>query len=197
MTSQVPDVFIFENQKWTIQGVENPPLLPDGLVDDLKTYGCSAWTRGYLTTFGLQGDQLIFDGLEADLFSMDQVLLGHLPKPSSQPHLIGHVYENLSHPLTYSGGLLICQESIAGLSVNSGFQRPWKFRKVMELTLASGILTDIRNVSSKMESIRDEYAAGGNPTGKYVSGSDISAWLEAVWSLKYDPVTLRHPSKWP
>ncbi|WP_188999479.1 hypothetical protein [Deinococcus roseus] len=197
MTSQIPDVFVFEDQQWTIQGVEHPPLLPEDLIRDLKTYGCSAWTRGYLATFGLQGDRLIFDGLEADLFSMDQILLGHLPKPSRQPHLIHHIYDNLAYPLPYSGGLLICQDSMAGLTVNSGFQRPWKFRKVLELRFASGILTGSRNVSEEMEVIRNEYAAGGNPTGKYVSGLEISAWVEAMRSLEYDPVTLSNKSKWP
>ncbi|GGJ22131.1 hypothetical protein GCM10008938_05510 [Deinococcus roseus] len=92
---------------------------------------------------------------------------------------------------------MICQDSMAGLTVNSGFQRPWKFRKVLELRFASGILTGSRNVSEEMEVIRNEYAAGGNPTGKYVSGLEISAWVEAMRSLEYDPVTLSNKSKWP
>lgn len=188
MTVQIPDLVVFEGQTWFLQGVEHPPLLPTAWLDEVQTYNSSACVRGYTAEFVVQDGQLMLDSLQADLMDPFQTFLGHAAQATGPEGAF--VFPHLQQPLAYSGGLLLCQGFIPELRVNSGFQRPWKFEQVQEWVFQNGKPCETRDVSRAMQTLRESFAAMGNPTGKYTSMDTLKDWVEVMFSLEYDSARL-------
>ncbi|WP_034335422.1 hypothetical protein [Deinococcus misasensis] len=49
---------------------------------------------------------------------------------------------------------------------------------------------ETRDVSRTMQTLRESFAAMGNPTGKYTSMDTLKDWVEVMFSLEYDSATL-------
>ena len=65
-------------------------------------------------------------------------------------------YKGLKYHLEYTGGLLLADGFIAALYVHMGFHPAWKYRHVLELIFANGVLKQEFDRSERMAELRQQ-----------------------------------------
>jgi hypothetical protein len=124
-------------------------------------------------------------GLEADL----RTRLGiDLADPHTQKALYSsfeYIYENLGLELGFTGDLLPGQGFITELYVHMGFQRPWKYEKVLKLQFDRGLLLESRDVSDAMYRRRRVLRRLPLEPGPGVSLRTLRRWIEWTFSLDH------------
>jgi hypothetical protein len=95
-------------------------------------------------------------------------------------------YHDIGLPLQFNGGVLLGDDFIRELYEHMGFHPAWKFRKVIELIFADGILTAVHDRSADMERIREAKAKSGKPKYKrFNSPVDMAGWIEDCFDRRY------------
>lgn len=108
------------------------------------------------------------------------------PADRNGPFSFSDNYHNIGLPLPFTGGLLLGEGFIRELYEHMGFHPAWKFRKVIELIFADGILTAAHDRSADMARIREVKAASGNPKPKrFNSPVDMVGWIEDCFDRRY------------
>ena len=74
--------------------------------------------------------------------------------------LFSAVYNDLQHPLPFSGGLLLGRDRPEWPRPLAGMHPAWKYREVLELVFTSGELTEVSDCSGPLTAIRREVASG-------------------------------------
>ena len=157
MTLQALERFLLDGRRYQIVGgigigMVNPKRL--GLE---PTYVSSACWRGYISTYALQGKQLVLEELAVALYELRRDL--HEPGRSPyeprvgpeingiQPHILeqevaffNNVYRELRLPAPFTGNLVIADDSVdAGWQLGR-HRPPWAYRKVIDLYFFRGNL---------------------------------------------------------
>jgi hypothetical protein len=108
------------------------------------------------------------------------------PADRHGPFSFSDNYYDVGLPLPFTGGLLLGKGFIPELYEHMGFHPAWKFRKVIELIFADGILTAAHDRSADMERIREAKAESGKPKSKrFSSPVDMVGWIEDCFDRRY------------
>src|SRR5262249_28106356 len=131
----------------------------EGLFDPaehgMKPVGIStACWRGFVCAYRVEDQALILDNLSVHLAGSAPDLFGIRPNQFEA----GVNYEDLSHKVPYTGGLLIAREFIKELYVHMGFHPAWKYREVHELVFENGTLIQQADRSDEMAELRHRIA---------------------------------------
>lgn len=161
MTAQINDTFFYEDELYAVAGISEGELFDPAAFDMEPTATSSNCWRGWQAQYALAGRQLVVDVLNVNLFDRDKrpdsdervpgpPIGGVLPTADDQDEdqneddearlrravrhssWFNNRYENLDHPLTYTGGLLLAAGFIRELYVHMGFHPAWKYEKVVE-----------------------------------------------------------------
>ena len=202
MSSQIDDVFQYQNKDYNISAIENP----DNFFN-INDYGIprgrcsSACWRGYMAIFGLDKDKRLIlielytsvrdgemppeiNGVSPDIIDMHPEDPEFFTKLPVHILIAGNVqYSFINLPIQYSGKILITEGFIDDYYVHMGFQPPSSYGEVLELTFAKGTCVDVKDVSGQAEQKRLEMA---NDNFSYGYDPD---WIEKSFNLDYD-------SKW-
>ena len=64
------------------------------------------------------------------------------------------IYDDVDLRIPFIGTIIICDDFIQGLYVHMGFQDPYKYKKVMELSFENGMLTQSTDQSEQAQQQR-------------------------------------------
>ncbi len=99
------------------------------------------------------------------------------------------IYQGLSIPTSYTGGLLLARDFIQSMYVHMGFQKLTSFETVHELIFEQGKLTKATDHSAKMEELRAEMQRPRPHIGFDDDGArmgQMADWIAWTFSLDYD-----------
>ncbi|MCP5206267.1 MAG: hypothetical protein H7A01_03600 [Hahellaceae bacterium] len=159
MTTQLADMFDFQNRSYTVTHVSNGALFsPFDYQLQLKFAGTFCW-RGYVCKFTVAHWQLILTRLSLNLntdLPNTAKINGALPQVDNcADALFTHTYENLNLPINYSGGLLLSDEPSPDLAIHGGFSAAWEYDTTFELAFYQGKLIRSKDVSQYMVDRRE------------------------------------------
>jgi hypothetical protein len=191
MTAQWPDLVDFDQTVFDLAGVCGGPLFEPADVGLLPLMINTACWRGHVCTYAVRGDRLIL----ADLMVGEQCLLngekvtartelrGVTPQRSERWGDGTLTFRGLDIPVMFSGGLLLGSGFIQAHYVHMGFHPAWKYRRVTEILLREGHLTEAQDRSAEIARIRRAIERGevrdpdGVPEGV--------AWVRRASTLDY------------
>lgn len=190
ITAQFSDIFLMENKKYDIAGVNGELFVPEKF--GMRPIGViTACWRGYVATYALLEDILVLNNLNVSLgkFTDNKFFPEIGPeingiKPLNDSNSFNNFYKDLNLPIKLSGGILIANGFIAELYVHMGFHPAWKYKEVHELIFDEGKLKEKRNLSSKMAQIREELA--DTPLRPVLDEVKLSEWIDSTFRLDYD-----------
>lgn len=206
MTAQINDTFFYQGESYAIAGISEGGLFDPAAFGLEPASICSNCWRGWQAEYALAGRQLVVDVLNVNLFDRDRPrgsyervpgppIGGVLPVDGEQDDSKGrrfssrfnNRYENLGHPLTYTGGLLLASGFIRDLYVNMGFHPAWKYEKVVELVFEGGMLQKARERSAEMAELRNLVLAQAEQSDARGRGSDASIrkFIERAFDRRY------------
>ena len=199
MTAQISDFFLYRQNKFDIAGISEGELFDIATLDLQPQCSSTACWRGYQAIFGLDESQLVLDTLRVSLYTIldnkgwrsdvGPIINGSSPSHDRDDDSFNNHYDKLKYPLTYSGGLLIARDLIYGLHVHMGFDSPWKYRTVVELTFEEGVLKHEFDRSQKMAEFREQ--AGNRrrrdrePLGPEVSDEQLLQFIRDAFDRTY------------
>lgn len=163
MTAQINDVFRHKGTGFSISGISEGGLFDPSLLGMDPVGACTACYRGYQAVFAVKRSRLVLDTLYVNLMRdggeyerlQGPMINGVIPTgPDGEFELFNNHYEGIDYHLEYTGGLLLADEFIEELYVHMGFQSAWKYKRVIELIFANGILKEEHDRSARMAEIR-------------------------------------------
>lgn len=192
MTAQVSDSFIHHGETYAVAGVSGTGLFDPTAHDLQPTMLSTACWRGFVCTYAVAGDQLALTRLGIGILEpgTQERLTGDGPERFGvHPRFDrweGHIYEPISVPVAFTGGLLIARDFVQDLYVHMGFHPAWKYQEVHELVFADGRLQSCDDRSEAMATVRDQLAAAPlKPDGG--DRAEVRAWIERTFSRDYQP----------
>lgn len=214
MTAQINDTFFYQDEWYEIAGISEGRLFDPAAFGMEPVGPTSACWRGWMAEYALEGRQLVVDVLYVNLVDRDKLprSFERVPGPSIggvlpvaddpdddddeeaqllraiQPlNWFNNRYENLGHPLAYTGGLLMASGFIRDLYVHMGFHPAWKYEKVVELVFEGGVLQKECDRSAEMAELRklaraqcEQANAGGRE-----SDMSIMEYIERTFDRRY------------
>ena len=149
MASQISNKFQLKGKEYAVAGISNGELFEPSLFDLDPTGMCSLCWRGYQAIFSLSDTHLVLETLHINLLDKDQnfasqtgpVINNVSPSgPDSEWDIFNNHYTGMKYRLDYTGGLLLADGFIDDLSFHIGFEPAWKFKRVLELVFANGVV---------------------------------------------------------
>lgn len=191
MTAQLSDSFILRGETYAIAGVNGDGLFDPTTHDLQPTMLSTACWRGFLCTYTVAQDGLMLTRLAIGITEPGTGgrLTGDGPERFGvRPRYDqweGHVYEPITEPVAFTGGLLIARDFIRDLYVHMGFHPAWKYREVHELLFEDGRLQTSDDRSDAIAEIRDQQLAAAplNPDAR--DSEKVATWIERTFSLSY------------
>ena len=99
--------------------------------------------------------------------------------------LFDNSYNDLNLPVDFTGGILAASEFLQELYVHMGFHPAWKYKNVFELVLSHGDLIETRDVSKRMEEIRNRMVQAPLEPGVNATKERIEEWVASTFKLDY------------
>ena len=161
MTTQFPDRVLYRDHSWILAWTSGTGLFSPRQHGIEPAASCSACWCGYVCVYQVAARQLLLDRLALNLEGPPPVLFGVRPEPDrSTVPLFSAMYNDLQHPVPFSGGLLLGRDRPEWPRSLAGMHPAWKYREVVELVFANGELAEARDCSGPLTAIRREVACG-------------------------------------
>ena len=185
MTAQIPDIILLQDQELSIVGVNGMGLF-DPLDYDMQPIPrlTSCW-RGYVCTYKTPSDKFLLDALQVNLKREGPAIHDVMPV-FSQESTFDNTYNDLKLPVDFSGGILAASDFVQGLYIHMGFHPAWKYRNVFELIVSHGYVIETRNVSERMQEIRNEMVKAPLEPGIHATKEQIEEWVASTFKLDYN-----------
>jgi hypothetical protein len=186
MTAQFSDPVKYQGKDYAIAGRSGTGLF-NPTEHGMKPVGrCTACWRGFVCCYRVAGEVLLLDRLSVCLDEPALVLFGTAPKkPEGELTFFDFVYEDMAHPVPYTGGLLLGREFIEELYVHMGFHPAWKYRDVHELVFENGKLVRATDRSEEIAAFRREIAGRPLEPGLGARKEEIEKWVKKCFSQDY------------
>jgi hypothetical protein len=185
MTAQVPDFFIYGDDKYSLAGVNGQGLF-NPADHGIRTIPCStAMWRGFGCTYALEDERLVLQDLGLCVEGDPPAIFGAQPEPSPRPFQGQLHYADIGWQVPFTGGLLLGSGFIQELYVHMGFHPAWKFRQVHELIFEQGRLNASHDRSQAMQEFRERMKKRPSRSGSPDEG-ELMAWIRQCFSLDYE-----------
>jgi len=184
MTAQMPDVFFYKNENYSLIGLKGSNMFNP---EDYGVYPIMANTacyRGFVATYHITEEQLILSSLI--LKSKEEKLKEINGQPAKKEKSIfsfNFLYENINLPIKYTGFILLGKDFINEMYVHMGYQRPISYETVIEFQFKDGDLVAVNDFSEVIAKLRKE-----DPSKDAQPDYDETTmqWIERLFSLDYD-----------
>lgn len=192
MTIQRPEHFLYQDKNhWLVAWHGEPLFRPEEHGFRPAVGRDTSCGRGYVCTYGLEGEQLVLDGLDivhvlAAGESAAPPLNDRKPvrrKPVGR-EMLELTYQGLALAVPFSGGLLIGGDHVRVRHFSLGFDRVWGSKRVVELLFAGGRLTSSRDHSSEVNEYRDRFNERADAARLHAQ-EEVRAWLRERFSAYY------------
>ncbi|MHA1111900.1 MAG: hypothetical protein ACTSRE_12405 [Promethearchaeota archaeon] len=182
MTSQIPDIFKYNNEEYDLVGIDGPDLFDpnnEGLQPQMTSTAC--W-RGFQLKFRADNEGLYLDEMS---IKQEEAVEFKGRNPIQGERRFTHKYANMNYKLPFTGRLLIAKGFIQSMYVHMGFQRPIAYRKVIELVIKEGDILEVIDHSKHYRELRKKNPdKDGYP--KTSSDKDIKDFVEKSFSRRYE-----------
>ncbi|NHJ47924.1 MAG: hypothetical protein FK733_09060 [Asgard group archaeon] len=190
MTGQIPDEFLYKDERYAIAGISGGSLFnPEDF--DLKPHSsCTACWRGYQAFFNVIENHLVIDTLYINI-EETKILNNKKPKKlsksSKDPYrsFFKFHYPGLMLKLNFSGTILLAKDFIDSMYVHMGFQKPIAYETVIELKFEKGKLIEAVDKSELYAKNREQDSSKGAQPETY-ENKDVKEWIGDTFSLDYD-----------
>jgi hypothetical protein len=192
MTAQFSDAVFYRNRPFSLAGVNGQGLFVPEAHGLEPQSSCSACWRGYLVGYEVADDRLRLRDLSlfapaeemaAARKGEGKPLFGVRPYVPEKSSIVR--YDDLHHPLDFTGGLLLGDDFIDELYVHMGFHPAWKYHEVHELIFDAGRLTKAADRSAEMASLREGIDAKGLQPSLADGGEGVEEWIRKSFTLDY------------
>lgn len=189
MTAQLHDSLLYENQEYSIIGVNGQGLFQP-MDYGLNPLGlCSACWRGFLCQYFLKDRRLYLNWLRINCGHAPQkapVVNGVYPEyPPEDYPIFDTYYKNLILEIMFSGGMLLGTGFIHELYVHIDFHPAWKFETVYELIFQKGVVEEIRDVREKVAEIRNWILKKSLDQENINDNETLMNWIQSTFRLDY------------
>ena len=143
MTTRFPDRVLYRDHSWILAWTSGTGLFSPRQHGIEPAATCSACWCGYVCVYRVADRRLLLDRLALNLEGPPPVLFGVRPEPDrSTVPLFSAMYNDLQHPVPFSGGLLLGRDRPEWPRSLAGMHPAWKYREVVELVFANGELAE-------------------------------------------------------
>ena len=201
MTAQFHDTILMNEKEFSIVGVNGDGLFTPQSIGITPVGIMSDCWRGYLCQYKVNDNALILDELKLSfgiyegsgkerkfIHQTSPAINGVSPNtPTGQFPAFSNVYERLNLRIQFTGGVLAGDGFIQEFYVHMGFHPAWKYQNVFELLFDNGKVQEIRDVSEKIEQVRNKMSESSlQPDFLKTSKKEREAWIEKTFRLNYD-----------
>jgi hypothetical protein len=95
-------------------------------------------------------------------------------------------YKNINLPIPYSGSIIITKDFIWDKYVHMGFQSPFSYEIVMQLTFKDGKLITSKNLSNIAKSIREKKLKPPEKNNDENYISNMLNWINDCFDISFD-----------
>jgi len=184
MTAQIHDSFLFQDQNFSLVGVNGESLFHPteyGMQPLPRITSC--W-RGFVCTYKTHSGELLLDSLQINLQG-EGLVLNNTRSVFPAKGMFNNVYDHIDLHMDFTGGILIAAGFIQQLYVHMGFHPAWKYETVSELTFSHGHLLETRDVSLQMSELRQKMTDQPLSLGTNASGPEIDEWIASTFKRSY------------
>lgn len=186
MTAQINDSCFHRKIDYSIAGISGTGLF-DPTDLGLRPLGLNtACWRGYVAGYSVVGDELLLSRLQIGLEGEDVQRAVELFGAHKGKDFCGLVFQDLTRPVPFTGGLLLADGFIRELYVHMGFHPAWKYERVRELSFHEGRVIADEDRSEQMAGVREKIIATSplkpNPAA---TRDEVEGWIEDCFSRKY------------
>lgn len=192
VTAQINDNFEYHGFEYSIIGISNGEIFDIALFGFQPTPVCSGCWRGYVAKYAIENCALILNNLSVTILADNEQRIigpdinGVTPTgPNAEFDFLNNHYRGLNYKLDYSGELILGSEFIPELYDHMGFQQPWKYKSVVELSFENGLLISEVDVSVKIAKERTKIIKSGGYPICPTTGDEIKAWVEDAFDRSY------------
>ena len=158
MTGQVDDSICYNGEYYSISAKKGGDLFtPESMGIETEGISSACW-HGYACSYSIRDNGLYLDSLEIGFAPGHEVaeIFGiKLEKLKDKFSFCGdHFAENINHLMPFTGSLLIARDFIQGMYEHMGFQPPYRYRNVIELSFDDGKLHEANDRSSEVNVYR-------------------------------------------
>lgn len=186
MTAQMTDTCLFQDQKFSIVGVNGNGLFDPANYDIQPRPRITSCWRGYVCTYKTLYNKFLLDQLQLNLDEEGPVI-NNVQPVFARENTFENTYQDLSLPIDFTGSMLIAQGFIQELYVHMGFHPAWKYKMVFELTISHGYVLDTKDMSEKMAKVREEMIRKPLQPGPHASKQELEDWVTSTFRTDYEP----------
>jgi hypothetical protein len=184
MTAQIHDSLLFQDQKFSIAGVNGGNLFHPAEYDMQPLPRITSCWRGYVCTYKTLYNKLLLDTLQTNLGQKGPAI-NNIQPAFSTAGTFDNIYHDLNLLIDFSGGMLVVNGFIQALYVHMGFHPAWKYETVLELVFSQGYLLETKNVSRQMAELRDRITRQPFQPGKDASRQELDDWIASTFKRSY------------
>ena len=152
MTAQIHNVFMYDDQKYSIIAQQNELDFKPETYGISPDTGCSMCWRGYYCKFGIIDNQLVI--MDWNLMVNDTTNPPIVEKTRAHISYGKWQYLAMNFPMNYSGGIVIGAGFVDKYYIHMGYQQVYAYEKVVELIFERGQLMEVIDHSDKVAQIR-------------------------------------------
>ena len=198
MSGQMKDIFIYKDEEYSISAIEFPKLFLD--VNKLRIepieFHTACW-RGYIATFAVsERNQLVLHHLYTNngnkRNSKASLINNKLPKVTIPQNLSKsfenykeYHYNNIDFSINYSGSIIITNDFISEKYVHMGFQSPFSYEILIQLTFKDGKLIASRNLSDIAKLIREKEIKPPERNNDENHISNMLNWINDCFDISF------------
>jgi hypothetical protein len=184
MTAQISDSFLFQDQRFSVVGVNGGNLFHPAEYGMQPLPRITSCWRGYVCTYTTLYNKLLLDTLQTNLAQEGPLINTILPEFSING-TFNNIYHDLDLRIDFTGGMLIANGFIQALYVHMGFHPGWKYATVFELVFSQGYLLEAKDVSRQMAELRDRMTRQPLQPGTDVSRQELEDWIASTFKRSY------------
>lgn len=184
MTAQISDSFLFQEQRYSLVGVNGGNLFHPAAFGMQPLPRITSCWRGFVCTYKTLDNKLVLDTLQINL-GQEGPLIDHLRPVFSTAGTFDNIYHDLDLHIDFTGGMLVASGFIQALYVHMGFHPAWKYETVHELVFSQGTLLETKDVSRQMAELRDRMTRQPPQLGTDASGQELEDWIASTFMRIY------------
>jgi len=162
-------------------------------------FSTACW-RGYIATYAIYKNNLVLKNLYtnngSDLKNEAPRLNNKLPKISINEKWVSEetrrnrkefTYKNINLPVLYTGSIIITKDFILNRYIHMGFQSPFSYEIVIQLTFKNGKLISSKDLSDIAKSIREKnikLSENNDDDENYIS--NMLNWINDCFDISYN-----------
>ena len=156
MSAQLPDRFIFEGREYDVISTSRKSLFDPSQWGLEPVCPDKACLRGTIATFEVRDDSLYLKNLRywSRKSAPPNLGAGKLIRDDLSGECPEYYYEGINALIPWSGEIVLGRAFLWPLLMPRGFQSVWKYKEVMQLLFADGILEAFGDVSKKIARLR-------------------------------------------